>query len=123
MSGTKTMRELLELAAKAAGIELVWYSHLRLYEASGVTDLEPALPHVGRAVWKPQHDDGDSRRLQVACLLDMQLHADAVVVLFWRNDEQVYGVSESFSDHDGDKNAATRMAVLKAAAAMGEAMP
>jgi hypothetical protein len=53
-------RELLELAAKAAGYELFW----------GATDAmirchEPAHPMKTHNVWNPLEDDGDALRLAV----------------------------------------------------------
>lgn len=103
MTATNDTRKLLELAAKAAGPG-VWLEH----------DDRP---------WSPLTDDGDSRRLQLACLLDMQLHRDAVAVLHYDGNLNIQSWSESYSDHDGDIAAASRMAVLRAAAAIGESMP
>jgi len=99
-------RELLERAAKAAGIELTW--------------REPScgggeLPYVSwgsytPAVWNPLRDDGDEARLEGALLMNVSWGMASVTV---------DGCTERFSDHGGDKQKARRYAGTRAAAAMG----
>jgi len=82
----KTDRELLELAAKAAGLKLgkplvfgSCFQHL-----IGGFNLDEDNRLIQRA-WNPLTDDGDALRLAVACKMEMALFSayalDAVVFL------------------------------------------
>ena len=95
-----TDREMLELAAKAAGIE-----HLSSeYCVSG-----PELWDIERKRWwRPLTNDGDAFRLMVALRL-------------WRDDPDICRI-ERVEDHDGDAYAATRRAIVRAAAQIGARM-
>ena len=113
----KTDRELLELAAKAAGLQVdehslsaVWreYRKVALLNSQG-----------GHTLWNPLTDDGDEARLEAALGLNVWWLPGQVSV-FTRGDR---GCSEPFSDHNGDKQAARCRAGVRAAAAIGEAMP
>ena len=113
--------ELLKLAAKAAGIELV-----ELDECQDVLSDGTA--------WNPLTDDGDALRLAVKLGIDVdqsgQIGVDSepytAVVCHWR-----YRRKESSIDlwtsigqkHEGDPYAATRRAIVRAAAEIGKAMP
>ena len=110
----KTDRELLEAAAKAAGIELRYWAESQ--ESFNLALTEP------RRWWNPLADDGDALRLAVR--LDF-----AVIVN--RVDEKTTveaGYSPAtdgrrwFHEHYGgtDPLAATRRAIVRAAAVMGE---
>ena len=92
----KTDRELIELAAKAAGITLMW---------SRVPGRPPRLAGT-LAAWNPLTDDGDALRLAA------KLYLWEAVRLAHR--EVTAGT---------DIYAATRRAIVRAAAAIGEAMP
>ena len=95
---TTTDRELLERAAKAAGIE-AW----RL-------DAHPQ--HALH--WDALADDGDALRLAVKLRMDVNQFQDAV-----RADYNIDGEWDSASEmHNGDPYAATRRAIVRAAAAM-----
>ena len=88
-----TDRELLELAAKAAGIDV-----------HTIEDADGVLHWDG---WNPLADDGDALRLAVKLNIDagkpgMRLRID------WRSWEDPY--------------AATRRAIVRAAAEIGKAM-
>lgn len=126
MSGAEE-RELLEWAAKAAG-------YTGRVEFSGLTDEcffafdADTAQRTGRATWNPRNDDGDSRRLEVALNIDVQFNTD--------NDEQTTSAIAPSPERPGsgegrcftegwrdDKGLATRLAVLRAAAAIGKAMP
>ena len=95
-----TDREMLELAAKAAGIE-----HLSgEYYVSG-----PELWDIERKRWwRPLTNDGDAFRLMVALRL-------------WRDDPDICCI-ERVEDHDGDAYAATRRAIVRVAAQIGAQM-
>ena len=101
-----TDREMLELAAKAAGIE-----HLSgEYCVSG-----PELWDIERKRWwRPLTNDGDALRLAV------QLHMQVSITTESCRAETlpVLGVRVN----DKDEMAATRRAIVRAAAAIGEAM-
>jgi hypothetical protein len=100
-----TDKELLELAAKAAGIEIQW-------------------PSIGDAscrrtdtwdIWNPLTDDGDALRLAVKLKLNISIGK----VSAWSG---VDGCEPVQSIFEGDPYAATRRAITRAAAAIGEAM-
>lgn len=99
--GPASDRELLEMAAKAIGLTLR-YNYLGGRDAN-----QP---------WDPLDDDGDALRLAVK--LDISLIGDfpqnIVVVAF--------DARRIIEKYDGDQYAATRRAIVRAAAAIGSAM-
>lgn len=111
-------REMLEMAAKASGFELrfspEWHDvgepQIRVNRGR-CTDWE---------YWNPLRDDGHALRLAVN--LDMQIivnRVDGFVrVIAGYNGEIV--IEEEFGD---DMYAATRLAITRAAAQIGKAMP
>lgn len=111
-----TDRELLELAAKAAGIAL-----------RGVCDTHALIDGTATqlGLWNPLTDDGDALRLAVKLRLsiDYAPHDVGPYVRAWRPGvEMLYApVSEleDFHAADGDPYAATRRAIVRAAAAIG----
>ena len=58
-------RELLEAAARAAGIELDWKSARILRESGGFEEYEFCDLKGTRCVWNPLNVDGDALRLAV----------------------------------------------------------
>lgn len=95
-----TDREMLELAAKAAGIEHLGGEHC----VNG-----PALWDIERKRWwSPLTNDGDAFRLMVALRL-------------WRDDPDIRCI-ERVEDHDGYAAYATRRAIVRAAAQIGARM-
>lgn len=109
-------RELLELAAKAAGIELIWKPNTPV-PGSEVTPYRSASG-VRQCRWNPLTDDGDCARLEVS--LELQIDIGDLGVLSERAD----GISclEQYADHNGDRNSARRRASVRAAAEIGKAM-
>lgn len=109
-------RELLELAARAAGMDyLVW--------TPGTSPIVPAERRInGQMHWNPIHDDGDALRLAVKlniCLEFTHCEDDAPVIYCGRAEARRYWpMSEKFPD----ANAATRRAIVRAAAAIGKEM-
>ena len=100
-----TDRELLELAAKAAGFELIWDGVKPPYIQ---TD-------IGWLMWNALLSDGDALRLAVK--LRMSVHVD----------NSLTGVINPIGDdfivaHFGDPYAATRIAIVRAAAEIGKDM-
>ena len=114
-----TDRELLELAAKAAGIEVVGFANRLLvlpnYEGSFVI----RHPRGGDVEWNPLADDGDALRLAVK--LGMNVWCDpAAVCMAEVLKTCLPRQSESAKP---DPYAATRRAIVRAAAEVGKAMP
>lgn len=105
-----TDKEMLGLAAKAAGIEYT--------EHEGALFVKRSMVH--KREWSPLKDDGDALRLAVKLNIAVipdpsfgMVHADPVC----------HAISESSQDYGDDPYAATRRAIVRAAAAIGEAMP
>ena len=106
-----TDRELLELAAKAAGITIIeWYGdESEIYWA----DHEPRQHEaVG---WNPLIDDGDALRLLVKLRMGVSVFSSFVSV----GDD--FG-SETHQEIGDDPYAATRRAIVRAAAEIGKEM-
>ncbi|MGK8398927.1 hypothetical protein [Burkholderia cenocepacia] len=101
-------RELLELAAKAAGMVVV-------SDYDGATWAHLADEHPEQAVrWNPLDDDGDALRLVV------KLGLQVTVV----KGDKTFAEREqgfAFQDHGEDPCAATRRAIVRAAAALAKA--
>lgn len=105
----KADKELLELAAKAAGYNIKSHEDGTLY-----SDCRCA-GYWG--VWNPLTDDGDALRLAVK--LDMQVTVDIGGGEVWVMHELFH--SMIFENLEGaDEYAATRRAIVRAAAAIGE---
>ena len=112
-----TDRELLELAAKAAEIEVV---RSRLHDPLAKDLLvkdSVRNPNSVAGPWNPLTDDGDALRLAVKLLIDV--HHSAMIVVAERERPQEVGVAEGKYD---DPYAATRRAIVRAAAAIGGTM-
>lgn len=121
-----TDRELLELAAKAASLEIMplaqegrdkaGYGAVGLYVRRSNGDLLSTC-------WNPLTSDGDALCLAVAC--DMTVCADGLATV---SASSGYGhdkvmVTQTVSECGKDKSAATRRAIVRAAAEIGRAMP
>lgn len=90
-----TDKELLELAANAAEIDIQWFKH-----ANGTT----GGPYVGNSGWNPLTNDGDALRLAVKLGIDV-------------GDAQFRWYDKTSTD----PYAATRRAIVCAAAEIGKA--
>jgi len=117
-----TDQEMMELAALAAGLEL-----LRDEDGSIVYDkLMGVLPigdeNIDTEWWNPKDDDGDALRLAVKLRIGVICYGATVVTIFDLPGE--LGPVKSRRTHhvEGDEAAATRLAVLRAAAEMGKMM-
>ncbi len=107
-----TDRELLELAAKGAGIELRWHPDGTAYSDSRCKDYW--------GVWNPIADDGDALRLAVKLEIFTGRFYDCVVpacFASWSNRGR--SLWEPAGD---DPYAATRRAIVRAAAEIGKGM-
>ncbi|MBU9563681.1 MULTISPECIES: hypothetical protein [Burkholderia] len=108
-------RELLELAAKAAGMDyLVW--------TSGPSPIVPAPQRIGgRMAWNPIHNDGDAFRLAAQLNLDIRFS--------WYDDTTAVFVGGTWDDapeavhalFERDVLASTRRAIVLAAAEIAKA--
>ena len=110
-----TDREYLELAAKAAGIELRWHPDGTAYSDSRCKDYW--------GVWNPLADDGDALRLAVKLFMFVDSAAgapDSFGAELVRAGNEVVDKTEPRT-HD-DPYAATRRAIVRAAAEIGRTM-
>lgn len=102
-----TDRELLEWAAKAAGIELNNASMIPMYMEDGQW-----------IVWNPITDDGDALRLAVKLGMMIDQFPN-------RGEPSAYAYTtrgSAMQPYEGDPYAATRRAIVRAAAEIGKAM-
>lgn len=104
-----TDHELCLAAAKAAGytVESVhggWY--------------HCTAPKVPNRIWNPLKSDMDAFRLMVDCGIDVEYINESVEASCWTRGaySDLLRATETF---DTDKHAATRRAIVRAAAAMG----
>ena len=109
-----TDRELLELAARAAGLE---FDPTVQNKFGLLVVTEDAACQSDQKLWNPLTDDGDALRLAVKLSLWIGQHDDGVTVsdLYARINHE--GVEENFNN---DPCAATRRAIVRAAAEIGK---
>ena len=116
-----TDRELLELAAKAAGLVLLQVPNTTQTDADWWAYEAKAKPNTAKP-WNPLEDDAAALRLAVGLGIDVTHKAfgeDEVMVS--ASDDQFDGwFTEPYGD---DKAAATRRAIVRAAAEIGKTMP
>lgn len=105
-------RELLELAAKAAGIETAFWNDGREAHSSGEGFILPS-----NRLWNPLTDDGDALRLAVK--LNLWLHVAVHGTSARRAGGAWLGCEARVH---GGIEAATRRAIVRAAAAIGKEM-
>lgn len=106
-----TDKELLELAAKAVGYELE-------ERYTKQNEFWPWIEEL-QTIWNPLTDDGDALRLAVKLGLDMSfnnLYDDSTMVS--RDTDWMV----EFHREDNDPYAATRRAIVRAAAEIGRTM-
>ena len=113
----KTDRELLELAAKSAGYAVDWREWVRSHvaEFATVKHVKCAGFWLDGEEWNPLTDDGDAMRLAVKLGMLVDVTAFSVTAI-------VNGTISAQEKHNGDPYAATRRAIVRAAAAIGEGM-
>ena len=108
-------RELLALAAQAAGYFVRWHDVWQCFVHVGPHNITQPPSLAGqRMVWVPLEDDGDALRLAVNLRLSVSMFDDAVGI----------GVKGAFGyreyDITPDPDTATRRAIVRAAAAIGQ---
>jgi hypothetical protein len=122
-AGVPTDQELLELAAKAAGIKLGRYvecidDYYSPWNGADAFELQDG------EYWNPLTDDGDALRLAVTLDMHIEKYDDNVEVHWYVSNvhgERNGSTLETFKSLD--KFAATRRAIVRAAAEIGKAMP
>lgn len=117
----KTDRELLEMAAKAAGLS--GYIH------EWINGPEFIVPGENPVTWNPLADDGDALRLAVKLRLSIIQEEESVCGDFFYTVEVMSEEREDGSricmmqSIDENPMQETRRAIVRAAAAIGESMP
>ena len=115
-----TDRELLEAAARAAGMDVQWRHWPSTSKGCFYlpTDLSSEADGLIYKPWNPLTDDGDALRLAVKLRLNLNFEE-------WDGAE--YACAVPHKSHQGydeviddDPCAATRRAIVRAAASMGE---
>jgi hypothetical protein len=111
-----TDRELLELAAKAVGLKPLGYENGR-----HAMQLGSKRPLGFPSRWNPLLDDGDAFRLAVKLnigVMSAMYTGRSCAWLYCKGKDWEFLV-----EHGGDAGAATRLAIVRVAAAIGKSMP
>ena len=117
-----TDRELLEAAAKAAGIGGGW-------DWPRGADKPTCWRDSSRKAWQPLHDDGDALRLAVKLKIAVHYDDPDAVMAGWLRQQNVPFTIDGFGpwfwkewlrDNGADSAAATRRAIVRAAAEIGK---
>ena len=114
-------RELLTLAAKAAGYDTShpWNTtRLALSVDALLVCKDGTLVSTG---WNPLEDDGDALRLAGKLNLRIDTGQDFEPYNY-STAGRLLGEAEARVPHGSDRNAATRLAIVRAAAEIGRAM-
>ena len=124
-----TDKELLEQAAKAAGMGLQWAEPEGCVKGGmvlGIQGCQNNCEYQGKdcdcdifAYWNPLSSDGDALRLAVKLNLSMDLFDDEILVAYTPNCNDCAQVNEPSQP---DPYAATRRAIVRAAAEIGRMM-
>lgn len=120
-------RGLLELAAKAVGLVLIdWNDNWFDYGPGYRYETETGW----RELWNPLTDDGDALRLAIK--LNIEIRPDAqvfetctayMVGAYGYNERELWYEDENGDARTDDPMTATRRAIVRSAAKIGEAMP
>lgn len=111
----KTDRELLELAAKAHGGFM--QSHYDI-EEGGLCDENSSIVEK----WNPLTDDGDALRLAIQLDMSVEISDYESSTYAYAGEVPRKWAMETWHISRNDKCAATRRAIVRAAAAIGETM-
>jgi len=120
-------REWLELAAKAVGITFDKSSHNGGGHANNGFDAcgNAVLDWHNGTTWNPLTDDGDALRLAVKLKINLEFAKDGVDAGYGveaTNDYPTYRLGCITERYKGDHYAATRRAIVRAAAEIGKGM-
>ena len=108
-----TDRELLELAAKAAGIKGWWLAESKTFQIN-------TAPFRNFVTWNPLADDGDALRLAVKLEMFLEIHQSVTTADIGIGKNEWVTCAEK---HGNDPYAATRRAIVRAAAEIGKEQP
>jgi hypothetical protein len=127
LEAVMTDRELLELAAKAVGMDVHWGEAWQSEMMFRVIP-RPNSPLVSNIEWNPLTDDGDALRLAVSLGIDLLFTAEDVEAIATQHarqeDQEMISpwACESWTRKPQDPYAATRRAIVRAAAEIGKQM-
>lgn len=113
MRVTESKRKMHRLAAQAAEYEVMWNENSEPFQHSFP---EPDRHRQFRYSWEPFDDDGDALRLAIRLDLNLSFNEDCRCVLAYRSD----GLHIMRNYRDEGKSAATRYAIVNAAALLAE---
>lgn len=119
-----TDKELLELAAKAFGISGKYVTDFGsgdYYYAGNLDGIYYDLPDGGYTVWNPLTNDGDALRLAVKLGMIIGTYANYSTVDVLSN-KRINTIEVWHSKTQGDVYAATRLAIVRAAAEIGKSV-
>ena len=114
-------RELLEFAAKAAG-----YANAKYQDLRGWGEVRYGLTEAiwtGEGYWNPIADDGDALRLMVRLRLEPRFLDNSHSNGAEPSRVTLHNFAGIVENIDGDPLAATRRAIVRAAAEIGRQMP
>lgn len=115
-------RELLEMAAKAAGYKVRWHDRWQCHcHVSPNNTGNPPTLAGQRQTWSPLTDDGDALRLAV--VMRFAVHVENYCTRVFPQWEETALALIQFSECKGDVEASTRLAITSAAAEIGKNMP
>ncbi len=123
-----TDRELLKLAARAAGITLLIKKMIG-WDDSEIEEFFQLFDDARVGCWNPLANDGDALRLAVKLGMDILFTAEDVEVIATQHsrpaDQEMLSpwACESWTLKQQDPYAATRRAIVLAAAEIGRATP
>lgn len=114
-----TDKELLQLAAKAAGLKCKWFK-VKQWSLTGRCKICTGTINVfgthHAKPWNPLTDDGDALRLAVKLEIDVTHYQNSVEAIAWLDGELSDFISEEIATC---RISATRRAIVRAAAAIG----
>lgn len=126
-----TDRELLELAAKAAGLTLRWGEKYDVggdtFDCSDMCYIKSDQPDVLPNYWNPLDDDGDALRLAVSLGLVVRVslnHMESYLMGYPKTKASIPFNFDPLSPVHAqpEQFASARRAIVRAAAAIGEQM-
>jgi len=117
-------RELLELAAKAAGVRGEWCEFTIAATGKVLTGIgNPMVFCPGDPLWNPLTDDGDALRLAVKIGMRVSVNRDPAGFTAIASTQSPFGAkSETESAGAETIESATRRAIVRAAAEIARSM-
>lgn len=112
-------KELLGMAAKAAGMQVDGLACKAIVQMDDEMALLIRNSAGGNSIWNPLRDDGDALRLAVKLDMDLWLGCGVSAAVNGTN----HGPVEFNEPQAGDRFAATRRAIVRAAAEIGRTLP